>query len=57
MTEATKRPVPKVAAAGAGGLGAFLLVTVANALGLDMPPEVASAVVAVVSFAAGYLKR
>jgi hypothetical protein len=57
MTEGTKTPTPKVAAAGLGGAGAFLLVTVANAVGLDLPPEVAGAVVALVSFAAGYLKR
>lgn len=49
-------PVPKVAAAGAGGTAATLLVTLANALGLDLPPEVAAAIVAVAAFAAGYLK-
>lgn len=36
---------------------ATVLVVVANALGLDLPPEVAASVIAVVMFAAGYLKK
>ena len=51
------KPAPKVAAAGAGGVFASLLVIIANSIGLDLPPEVAAGVVTVVSFAAGYLKR
>jgi hypothetical protein len=51
------KPVPKVAATGIAGAAASILVVVANALGVDMPPEVAASVVAVVMFAAGYLKR
>ncbi len=51
------KPTPKVTAAGAGGSAGVLLVAVANALGLDLPPEVAAAIVAVVSFVAGYVKR
>jgi hypothetical protein len=53
----SKTPVPKVQAAGAGGAIATVLVIVANAVGLDLPPEVASGLVAVAAFAAGYLKR
>lgn len=53
----SRKPVPKVAAAGIGGALAAILVAVANALGLDLSPEVAAAVVTVVSFGAGYLKR
>lgn len=53
----SKTPEPKVAAAGAGGAFATVLVVVANALGLNLPPEVASGAVAVVAFAAGYVKR
>lgn len=49
------KPVPKVAAAGAGGVFASLLIIIANGLGLDLPPEVAAGIVTVVTFAAGYL--
>ncbi len=49
------RPVSKVAAAGAGGAAATALVTIANALGLDLPPEVAAATVAIAAFVGGYL--
>jgi hypothetical protein len=56
MSESTK-PVPKVAAAGSGGVAATLLITLAQALGVELPPEVAAGIVAVVAFAAGYLKR
>ena len=50
------RPVPKVAAAGAGGTLATLLITLAQALGLHLAPEAAGAIVALVSFASGYLR-
>lgn len=56
MSPATK-PVPKVAAAGSGGAAATVLIAVAAQLGIDLPPEVAAGVVAIVAFAAGYLKR
>lgn len=50
-------PRPKVIAAGAGGTAATLLVALTNALGLELPAEVAGAIVTVAAFAAGYLKR
>lgn len=53
----SKTPEPKVAAAGAGGAFATVLVVIANALGLDLPPEVASGLVAIVAFVSGYFKR
>ncbi len=53
---ASLKPRPKVAAAGAGGVGATLLVTLANALGLDLPTEAAAAIVALIAFLAGYFK-
>lgn len=53
-TSATPRP--KVIAAGAGGTGATLLVALANALGLELPAEVAGAIVTLAAFAAGYLR-
>lgn len=52
-----QKPVVKVQAAGAGGAFATVLVVIANAAGLDLPPEVASGLVAGFAFVAGYLKR
>lgn len=49
------KPVPKMAATGISGAAATILVVVANALGLDLPPEVATSIVAVVMFGAGYI--
>jgi type III secretion system FlhB-like substrate exporter len=56
MSENAK-PVPKVAAAGSGGVAATVLITIAAQFGIDLPPEVAAGIVALVAFAAGYLKR
>lgn len=50
-------PKPKVAAAGAGGFAATILISAAALAGVDLPPEVAAGMVTVVSFGAGYLKR
>lgn len=50
-------PQPKVAAGGIAGAVALVLVWVAGLAGLDVPAEVAAAVVMVLSFAASYLKR
>lgn len=57
MPPTSLKPTPKVAAAGLGGATAIVLVAVANAAGLDLPPEAASAVVALLSFGAAYWKR
>lgn len=48
-------PTPKVAAAGIAGSVTILVVYVAGLFGLDVPPEVASAFTAILSFAAGYV--
>lgn len=57
-TSPSAAPVPKVAAAGIGGLAAFLIVVIAKQVGADwINEEVAAAVVGVVAFLAGYLKR
>ena len=56
MSENAK-PVPKVAAAGSGGAAAAILIAVARQFGIELPPDVAAGLVAVVAFAAGYLKR
>lgn len=50
-------PKPKVAAAGVGGFAATTLISAAALAGIDLPPEVAAAIVTVASFGAGYLKR
>lgn len=50
-------PYPKVQAAGAAGAVTVLVVWVAGLLGLDVPPEVASAFTTLVAFGAAYLKR
>jgi hypothetical protein len=51
-------PTPKVAAAGAGGIAATIIIFVCKRfLKVDVPPDVAAAVVAVVAFAAAYIKK
>lgn len=54
---ASLTPVPKVAAAGAAGALGTMLIYVAGVLGIDLPAEVAAAIVVLVMFGAGYLKR
>lgn len=51
------RPQPKVVAATAAGAATVVLVWVVGLLGLDVPPEVASAVTVLLAAGAGYLKR
>lgn len=48
---------PKVQASGAAGAVTILAVWIAGLLGLDVPPEAASAFTVLVGTAAGYLKR
>ena len=52
----TVAPIPKVAAAGAAGALTTVLVFVAEQRGVDIPPEVAAALTALIAFAAGYLR-
>lgn len=52
-----RAPVPKVAAAGAGGALAVVAVWAAGLVGVDLPAEVAAALATLAAFAAGYLKR
>jgi hypothetical protein len=49
-------PQPKVVAGGAAGAITVVLVWAAGFAGVEVPPEVASAVTVLISFAAGYLK-
>lgn len=47
---------PKVAAGGVAGAVTIILVWILNTgAGVDVPPEVASAITTVLSFAAGYM--
>lgn len=48
---------PKVQAGGAAGAASIVVVFIAGQLGLDVPPEVASALTVLISTGAGYLKR
>lgn len=49
-------PTSKVAAGGAAGALTVVLVWLLGALGVDMPPEVASALTVLLSTAAAYYK-
>ena len=51
------KPTGKVQATGLAGAASIVLVWALAQTGLTMPPEVASAVTTLLSFAAGYLKR
>lgn len=51
------RPVPKVAAAGAGGLTATVLIFVAALVDVELSGEAAAGIVALASTLAGYAKR
>ena len=53
----TATPTPKMAAAGITGAVAIVLVWLAGLFGLEVPPEVAAAVAAILAFGAGYFKR
>jgi hypothetical protein len=47
---------PKVAAGALAGAAVTVAVSVAGAFGVNVPPDVAAALVTLLSFAAGYLK-
>lgn len=47
---------PKVAAASQAGAASIVLVWLIGLLGADLPPEVASAITALLAGAAGWLK-
>lgn len=57
VDQPTLEPTAKVAAAGIGGSLSILIVYGLGLLGLSLPPEVAAALTALVSFAAGYLVK
>lgn len=57
MTPSSTAPTQKVAAAGVAGSVTVIVVWIAGLLGLDVPPEVASAFTTVVAFGAGYIRK
>ena len=57
MTPKSIEPTQKVAAAGAAGSVTVIVVWIAGLLGLEVPPEVASAFTALISFGAGYFRQ
>lgn len=50
-------PTSKVTATGAAGAGALVLIWILGSFGVDVPPEVASALTVLIGTGAGYLKR
>jgi hypothetical protein len=52
----SRKPVPKVQAAGLAGAATLILVFVAGLAGVMVPPEVAAAVTLLLTVAAGYIK-
>lgn len=52
----SRKPRPKVVAGGIAGAATIVVVWVLALAGVDMPPEVASALTVIFSFAAAYIK-
>lgn len=50
-------PTSKVTAAGTAGAAALVLVWILGSFGVEVPPEVAAALTALIATAAGWLKR
>lgn len=49
------KPTRKVTSAGVGGAAGIVVVWAAGLAGLEVPPEVAAAIVTLLSFGLGYL--
>ena len=56
MAPPSRAPQPKVVAGGIAGAFTIVLVFAAGIAGVDVPPEVASAITVLASFATGYIK-
>ena len=50
-------PVPKVQAAGGGGLLALVVIAVLEAFDVEVSAELASGITAITAFLAGYVKK
>lgn len=57
VDQPTAMPTQKVAAAGISGAATIMLVYVLGLFGLEIPPEVAAALTALLAFAGGYLVK
>lgn len=55
--DGSRKPHPKVAAGGAAGAASIVLVWALAQAGVEIPPEVASALTTLLSFGAAYMKR
>lgn len=51
------KPVPKVAAGGTAGAAVVVLLWAAQTAGIELPDTVANSIVALVFFAAAWLKK
>ena len=56
MAPPSRAPQPKVVAGGIAGAFTIVLVFAAGIAGVDVPPEVASAITVLTSFVVGYIK-
>jgi hypothetical protein len=56
-TQPSVTPTSKVKAAGLAGVGGTLIITILGLLGVELPAEVAAAIVTLLAFGAGYLKK
>jgi hypothetical protein len=58
IKQPTLKPVPKVAAVGVGGVAATLIVVMAKRLlKIDVPPDVATGIVAIALFGFGFATK
>lgn len=57
VNQSTLKPIPKVVAGGIGSSIVVLLVWIAGEYGVQIPPEVASALTVLVGFAASYFVK
>lgn len=57
INQPTLRPTAKIAAVGASGTAATILIVIAQRAHLELPPEVAAAIVTLVTFGAGWWKK
>lgn len=57
LVQPTNKPTAKVAAVGVSGAAVLVLVYVLSLLGLDLPTGVGEAIILVVMFVAGWLKK
>jgi nanoRNase/pAp phosphatase (c-di-AMP/oligoRNAs hydrolase) len=57
MNQDSAVPTNKVQAAGIAGAATILIVFICQQLGLEVPPEAASALTTLIAFTAGYFRR